>query len=119
MLTYKGYLGKMEVDEDEGVIYGRVINLSKDGITFSGKTVEEAKEDFHNAVDDYLAWAEEEGFEPEKPYRGEFIVRVTPKLHREVATASTIINTSLNQFVIDAIHEKLEKLQRVLISTET
>ena len=49
-MTYKGYFAKMEVDEDEGVIYGRVIGLSRDGITFSGKTVEESIEDFHGAV---------------------------------------------------------------------
>lgn len=37
MLVYKGFIGKMEIDEDEQLIYGRVINLSRDGITFSGK----------------------------------------------------------------------------------
>lgn len=73
MMTYKGYMGQMSVDEDEGVIYGRVVGLSKDGITFSGATVQEAKQDFFDAVDDYLSWAQEEGFEPEKSYQGIYI----------------------------------------------
>lgn len=68
-MKYKGFIAKAEVDEDEGIIYGQVINLTKDGITFAGETVKEAKEDFECAVDDYLEWAEEEGFESEKPYR--------------------------------------------------
>ena len=65
MMKYKGFIGKMEIDEDEDIIYGRVINLAKDGITFGGNTVPEAREDFERAVDDYLEWAQEDGFKPE------------------------------------------------------
>src|SRR4030066_1664603 len=97
-LEYKGYLGKAEIDETEGMIVGRVINITKDGITFAGKCVKEVVKDFHTAVDDYLEWAVREGFEPEKPFRGEFLVRATPELHREIANASAIFNMSINQF---------------------
>ena len=109
-MKYKGFIGKMEVDEDEAVIYGRVINLTKDGMTFGGETVKEAKEDFERAVDDYLEWAKEEGFEPEKPYQGNILVRTTPELHREAAIASTRIEKSLNAFAVEAIQEKLQRL---------
>ena len=112
-MKYKSFIGQMEVDEDEGIIYGRVINLAKDGITFAGKTVEEAKEDFKRAVDDYLAWAEEEGFEPEKPYQGSILVRTTPALHREAAIASARTEKSLNMFAVEAIQEKLQRLDNV------
>ncbi|NCO33555.1 MAG: type II toxin-antitoxin system HicB family antitoxin [Armatimonadetes bacterium] len=44
---------QMEIDEDEGVLYGRVLNVARDGVTFSGRTVAEAKEDFTRAVEDY------------------------------------------------------------------
>lgn len=110
-LQYKGYVGKADIDENEKMIVGRVINMAKDGITFAGKTVEEAEEDFRRAVDDYLAWANEKGFEPEKPFRGEILVRATPELHREIATASALFDTSINQFVVDAIEERLKKNQ--------
>ncbi len=109
MLNYKGFIGTMEVDEEEGIIYGRVINLAKDGITFAGKTVDDAKNDFKNAIDDYLEWAEEEGFEPEKPYQGNILVRATPELHREAAIACAHLSISLNAFVIEAIQEKLHR----------
>ena len=109
-MTYKGYFAKMEVDEDEGVIYGRVIGLSKDGITFSGRTVEEAIEDFHGAVDDYLSWAAEEGFEPEKGYGGKFIVRATAEQHKKIACASAATSTSMNTFVLEAAIEKADRV---------
>ena len=111
MLIYKGFIGKMEIDEDEELIYGRVINLSRDGITFSGKTVKEAEEDFRGAVDDYLEWARQEGFEPEKPYRGEIMFRPGPELHKQIATATSILNApSINQFLVNLAKEKIGDL---------
>jgi len=112
MLKHRGCIGKMEIDEDEGIIYGRVVNLTKDGITFAGRTVREAKADFKRAVDDYLEWAAEDGFEPEKPYQGKLLVRATPELHREAVIASTRLDVSLNAFVVEAIQEKLARLDR-------
>jgi predicted HicB family RNase H-like nuclease len=120
MFRYKGFIGKVVIDEDEKMLVGQVINLSKDGIDFSGKTVEEAQKDFQGAVDDYLAWAEEDGFEPEKPYQGNILVRATPELHREAAIASTDLGISLNNFVIEAIQEKLRRpVTRERASEET
>ncbi len=112
MLTHKGFIASLEVDEGEGLIMGRVVNLTRDVITFSGKTVAGALEDFHRAVEDYLRWGEEEGFEPEKPYRGEFMVRATPGLHREIATAASILGTSVNQFMNQAAQDYLRALVR-------
>lgn len=111
-IQYKGYIAKAEIDEDEKMIVGRVINMGKDGITFAGRTVEEAEKDFQVAVGDYLAWAQEKGFEPEKPFRGEILVRTTPELHRDIATASAVFETSINQFVIDAIKDKLKNAKK-------
>jgi len=111
-IQYKGYIATAEIDEDEKMIVGRVINMGKDGISFAGNTVEEAENDFREAVEDYLSWAKEKGFEAEKPFRGEILVRTTPELHRDVATASAVFETSINQFVIDAIKDKLKKVKK-------
>ena len=112
MWKYRGFLAKFEIDEDEKMIIGQIINLSKDGITFAGETVEEAEKDFHGAVDDYLAWAKEEGFEPEKPYSGKILVRASPELHRDIATACTITGTTMNEFVIITLEDKVKSLKQ-------
>lgn len=60
MMEYKGYIGKIEIDDEAGVFYGEVINV-RDVITFEGVSVEEAQRAFRESVDDYLAFCHERG----------------------------------------------------------
>ena len=39
-MTYKGYVGIVRVDEDSGVLRGKVVD-TKDTITFQGKSIDE------------------------------------------------------------------------------
>jgi predicted HicB family RNase H-like nuclease len=59
MLTYKGHTGRFEVDVNAGVIFGRVLGI-RDVVTFKGTHVEEAKQAFFSAVDDYLTFCQEQ-----------------------------------------------------------
>ena len=40
MMEYKGYIGKVEIDDEAGIFYGDVINIG-DVITFEGTSVDE------------------------------------------------------------------------------
>jgi predicted HicB family RNase H-like nuclease len=64
MLSHKGYIGCMEVDEEAGIIFGQVLDI-RDVVTFKGETVAEAKQAFQDSVDDYLAFCEELKQEPD------------------------------------------------------
>jgi hypothetical protein len=55
------------------------------------------------SVEDYLELCAEVGKDPERPYRGEFLVRTTPEVHRAVATAAEAAGMSLNAWVETAI----------------
>lgn len=46
-------------------------------VNFEGQSVQELTEAFHEAVDDYLAYCEEEGVQPHKSYSGSLNVRLT------------------------------------------
>lgn len=98
MMEYKGYLGKVEFDDEADLFHGEVIN-TRDVITFQGKSVSELKKAFQDSVDDYLAFCEERGEEPDKPYSGQFVTRIPPELHREVSIAASIEGVSLNAWV--------------------
>jgi predicted HicB family RNase H-like nuclease len=98
MMEYKGYIGKVEVDDEAEILHGEVINL-RDVITFEGRTVEELRQAFQDSVDDYLAFCAERGEEPEKPFSGKFVVRMTPELHRKVYTKAKLADKSLNNWV--------------------
>lgn len=64
-MNYKGYIGSIEVNEADNCLYGKVLALPYDTmITYEGETVAELREDFHGAVDDYLAHCKAEGIEP-------------------------------------------------------
>lgn len=77
MMKYKGYAGVVELDERSEVFFGRVIGL-RDVITFQGSSVAEVVQAFHDSLDDYLEFCAERGESPEKPYSGQFVLRVDP-----------------------------------------
>ena len=64
-MTYKGYSAIIEVYTEAEIFFGRVININ-DVITFKAKTIEEARQEFHHSVDDYLVYCEDLGEEPDK-----------------------------------------------------
>ena len=55
MMEYKGYIGKVEYDDEAGIFHGEVVNL-RDVITFGGESVPELRRAFQESVDDYLAF---------------------------------------------------------------
>ena len=105
-MNYKGYVGKIEYDEDAHIFAGEVIN-TRTVITFQGETVREIEDAFRNSVDDYLEWCAEDGIEPEKPYSGKFQVRINPTIHQEASIKSKLMGISLNSFVEKAIEDEL------------
>jgi predicted HicB family RNase H-like nuclease len=109
MMEYKGYVGRVEFDDEAGIFHGEVVN-TRDVITFQGATVEELRAAFHASVDDYLAFCQKRGEEPEKPYSGQFVTRVSPALHRKISNAAAVAGKSLNAWVA----EQLEKGAQLL-----
>jgi predicted HicB family RNase H-like nuclease len=108
MMEYKGYIGVVEYDDEAKILHGEVVNI-RDVITFQAKSVDELEQAFRDSVDDYLEFCEEEGEEPDKPFSGKFMVRVSPEEHRLIATAAKISGKSLNAWVSENIQRNAEK----------
>lgn len=106
MMEYKGYIGKIEIDDEVGILYGEVINV-RDVITFEGTSVEEVQEAFHESVDDYLAFCAERGESPEKPFSGKFVLRLPEELHRQAYIQAKLKNKSLNSWVTEVLQSVL------------
>lgn len=102
MMEYKGYVAKVEFDNEGEVFYGEVINL-RDVITFEGESVAELKQAFEDSVEDYLAFCAERGESPEKPYSGKFSIRLDPELHRKISVKARLANKSLNSWISDTL----------------
>jgi predicted HicB family RNase H-like nuclease len=97
-MKYKGYTGVVELEEGSDVLFGRVIGL-RDVITFQGESVAEVTQAFHDSVDDYLEFCAERGESPEKTYSGQFVLRLDPKLHRDLAIFAEELGVSLNALI--------------------
>jgi predicted HicB family RNase H-like nuclease len=102
MLKYKGYTGQVEFDGDAGVFHGEVLD-TRDVITFEGTAVEELEQAFRDSIDDYLEFCHERGEEPDKPFSGRLMVRLSPELHRRLFIDARRSGKSLNQFISDRL----------------
>jgi predicted HicB family RNase H-like nuclease len=97
-MKYKGYEAVVEFDAEAEILHGEVINI-RDVITFQGNSVSELKQAFHDSVDDYLDFCKERGEEPDKPFSGKFMVRISPELHKKIAIKAKKEGQSLNSLV--------------------
>ncbi len=102
MFKYKGYIGRVDFDEEDELFHGEVVN-TRDVITFQGKSVLELKRSLKNSVDDYLEFCRERGEKPDRPFSGKFVVRIPPEVHREAFIEAKRSGKSLNAWVREAI----------------
>lgn len=118
MMTYKGYTGQVEFDDEADLLHGRVTGIT-DVITFQGKTVDEIRQAFHDSVDDYLAFCRELGQEPDKPFSGKLPFRTSPERHRKIYLAAKRAGKSINEWMDDALAEAADRaLQGTVIVAE-
>lgn len=102
ILEYKGYHTKVEFNADTMTLRGKVEGIN-DYIDFECEDLNSIELEFHSAVDDYLAFCEEVGKDPEKEYKGSFNIRIAPELHRKLAYYAFKEDCSLNSIVEKAI----------------
>jgi predicted HicB family RNase H-like nuclease len=107
MMEYKGYIGKVEIDDEAGILHGEVINI-RDVITFEGVTVDEVHKAFQESVDDYLEFCAQRGESPEKPFSGKFVVRLPAELHRKAYIEAKLADKSLNSWVTEVLQTVLQ-----------
>lgn len=98
-MKYKGYTGSVEYSPEDGCLFGKVQGLHGTLISYEGESVEEIRQDFEGAVDDYLISCKERGIEPAKPYSGKLNLRMSSDLHAAIAKAASSAGTTINDFI--------------------
>jgi predicted HicB family RNase H-like nuclease len=112
LLKYKDYIAEIQIDQKAGLLAGTVLNM-RDGIAFEGKTVEKVIQAFHAAVDRYLAYCEESGGVPDKPFSGRLPFRTTPERHHNIFIAARLAGAkSLNAWMDETLAEAAESVIR-------
>jgi predicted HicB family RNase H-like nuclease len=98
MLSYKGFLGSADYDDDAEVFYGTLLNANVI-MSFRGASVKELKASFRNVVETYLDDCKNEGIEPERTFSGKITVRISPLLHRRIAVKAASRKESMNRYL--------------------
>lgn len=102
VLEYRGYHTTIEFDAKALKLRGKIEGIS-DLVNFEAEDPKNIEQEFQLAVDDYLAFCEMIGKEPDKEYKGTFNVRIAPELHKKIVAIASKNGASLNTTVEKAI----------------
>lgn len=106
--SYAGYSGSCEASIEDDCLHGRILFID-DLITYEGNTISELKASFETAVDRYVAYCTQTGKPANKPYSGNFNVRVSPSIHKAAAQRAQRDSVSLNSLVGRALENEISK----------
>lgn len=104
-MKYKNYEATIRFDDETEIFHGEVIN-TRDVITFQGNSVAELKREFKNSVEDYLEFCRERNEEPDKPFSGNFVLRISPDLHHRLYKKAKLSGKSLNSLIEESLASK-------------
>lgn len=101
-MMHKGYAARVEYSDEDGCFVGHILGI-RDVVGFHGESVRKLRAAFKEAVEDYLATCRKTGREPNRPYSGQFRLRLQPELHARAAIVAETQGKSLNTWVSEVI----------------
>jgi predicted HicB family RNase H-like nuclease len=112
MMEFRGYTAEVDFDDEAEIFHGEVTGI-ENVVTFQGKTAKKLKKTFKDSGDNYLSFCKERGEAPDKPFTGQFVVRISPQLHRKIYLCAKLstesIDAWLNEKLAGLVNEELEK----------
>lgn len=102
VMKYKGQIGSIEHDLEQGVLYGKLLFIN-DLVTYEAESLKGLEAEFRTSVDEYLADCERMGVSPNKPFKGSFNIRIGRELHQQLAMKAAENGLGLNEAVQRAV----------------
>ena len=110
MIEYKGYIARIEYDDSVERLHGSVVNSGPYPIaTFEATDVSGLQQEFRRSIDEYLAWCEEDGVAPRRPFSGKLQLRLGSDLHQRVAVMAGEAGVSINTWITQALEQSLAR----------
>ena len=110
-LEYKGYYGSIEYSKDDNCLFGKVIGMNKDSITYEGYNIDELKTDFEAGIDSYLEGCSELGIKPRKAFSGLLNIRISSDVHGRIALFAEKEGKSINSFIKETLEKSVVEMQ--------
>ena len=107
-LEYKGYYGTIEYSMEDDCLFGKVLGMPNNLISYEGKTATELYADFKDAIESYLDYCQRNNFKPRQGYNEVLNVRIPSEIHSKIAHYSENHGTTINAFIRESIEKRLE-----------
>lgn len=107
ILRHKDFLATIHFSPEDDCFHGRIEGIN-DLVSFEGRSVNELKKAFREAVVDYIEICRTTGKETQRSYKGSFNIRISPELHQKAVRKSRLEGITLNQFVQRAMEAELK-----------
>jgi len=101
-----GYRAIIQFDPDIEMFRGEFVGLNG-GADFYARDVTGLRREGATSLRVFLEMCEEDGVEPGRRYSGRFNLRISSELHADVAAAAAAEGKSLNQWIADALGDRL------------
>lgn len=105
-LSYKGFIGTVDFSEKDGVLFGKVEGI-EGLVNFEGESVKELANAFHEAVDAYITYCNENGIPLHKSYSGNLNIRIKPETHSRLALYAKEKGISLNALISKSLDQAI------------
>lgn len=112
-LEYKGYNGTVEYSAEDNCLFGKIIGIN-DLVNYEAESVNELKNVFNEAVEDYLTTCKKLGKQPEKHFKGVFNVRVNSSIHKNLALIADKNKMKLNELANVAFDYLIKNEDKIL-----
>ena len=109
-LEYKGYYGSIEYSKEDNCMFGKVLGMPENLLSYEGVTAEELYADFKDAIEHYLDFCQRKGIKPKKSYNGVLNIRIPSATHSQIAIYAENHGISINSFIRDSIERRLESV---------
>jgi predicted HicB family RNase H-like nuclease len=101
-MKYKDYCGSVHFSDEDNVFYGR-IEFIRAVVSHEGTDVVSVCKAFQEAVDDHLKTCDEQGRQPEKPFKESFNIRISPQLRQCIASQAAGKGMTINRYIAEIL----------------
>ena len=106
IMEVDGYRARIQYDSDLDQFRGEILGLNGSA-DFYGKSLANLRKEFKNSLNVFLEVCEEKDISPTKEYSGRFNLRISARLHSEIAVRATGADKSINQWVSETLENSV------------
>ena len=103
IMEINNYRALIQYDPEIEMFRGEFMGLNGSA-DFYASDIEGLKKEGAISLKVFLQMCIEDGVEPKKNYSGKFNIRISPKLHEDIASVAISEGKSINQWVVETLN---------------